>query len=128
MAVTDLTGTTWYFNDNLTSALPGPDYGVEGIEFDCLVDGEVKSFSVITCPYDGPGYFQLYYCEPNVEEYIVAETADYVTFWYTSYYGNSIRTISITGGIEATNSDLIAWLQENATQITDDEPIVDADC
>lgn len=100
MAVTDLTGTKWLFNSeiDLTGSV---DYK---ISFNC----------------DGVNYIllglglldELSYWDSSNEQNIVYQGKK-------AWLSEAFRTIEITGGTDATNSDLIAWLQANATQITD---------
>lgn len=47
------------------------------------------------------------------------EAYDAISGWYDQAY----RTIQITGGTDATNTDLISWLQYNAEQIVD-QPVL----
>lgn len=52
----------------------------------------------------------MYYCVTNASQIRV-----YSDNWTNEAY----RTIEITGGTDATNANLISWLQANATQITE---------
>ena len=101
MPISDLTGTTWVFNNSLNIS----DMFSYYINF--TTNGEQKT--------------DLYL------EYRYNDYDDYVEndeMWYDSnkvynmgtWYNDAYKTITITGGTDATNPDLIAWLESNATQ------------
>lgn len=106
-SITDLTGTKWLILDafedleffNATYALTFTSGNTSFSSF----KGEI----IAGPPEDR---FNLYYNQ--------------ILVYYSEGVGNpeswedqSYRTISITGGTDATNTDLISWLQANATQI-----------
>ena len=103
--VTDLNGTVWYFNSPMVSALDEETIGTyRSINF----TSNSESFTGIECYYEmsmSLDFNLLYQTEgpPNL-------VLNSVT-WPDETY----RTISITGGVDATSSDLINWLYENAT-------------
>lgn len=103
--ITDLTGTTWEFNTFLDNNIDGKDY-TYSIDFLCN-----------NTSYNEIYYFYFAVSRPEVH------IDDYVLFNHTEIYNSGYwlddmyKTITITGGIDATNSDLISWLQSNATQI-----------
>jgi len=98
--LSDLTGTTWYFNEH-------PTISIELYLLDCWINFtsnsenysnlmvEYKSQSVCAVTYDALGMY-----------------------WNGAWSSEAYRTISITGGTDATNADLITWIQANATQVT----------
>lgn len=112
MAVTDLTGTTWLLNSSL--------------------DLSIKTAYGINFVSNGSNY--IYFAigrSPNPREPIAYSLAYYTTYYnsrtvYSAYGGDWVdevyRTIEITGGTDATNSTLIAWLQANAVQQVEPEP------
>ena len=105
--ISDLTGTSWEFNDTIILG----DFSY-GISFYCQgYDSRVYN-SLISSP--GGTVFPSV---PAHLTYVWGADNDETVFmggWYDEYY----RYIVITGGDDVTNPDLIAWLQENATQIT----------
>ena len=112
-SITDLTNTKWLLNDILTlSPLSSGQYFTVNYTTNQMV-----------CEYMGlneyiPGSEAP---EPHADFYLIYYDNGlpvYVDGWDDDAY----RTISITGGIDATNPDLIAWLEANATQIV--EPTV----
>lgn len=132
MALTDLTGTTWTLNDTLTSYAGGSysrkTYNVN-ITTDTALstyDGDVSTFVVFEVGYDGGG-------ERNVA-WLYTSTS---TSWEnraTLATGNDTKSLpdtwsnkfsgafTITGGTDATNSDLIAWIEDNCTSTTPPPP------
>lgn len=93
--VTDLTGTNWIFNQYIESALPS----AKQINF----TSNNTNYSSINCVLDH-GYALTY----NII-YIYQAGA-----WTTTPPQN---VISISSGTDATDADLISWLQANATQV-----------
>lgn len=105
--VSDLTGTTWEFNNE--------------------IDRTEINFNV------------NFVCNNLLYEYIYVVDVDPSLFMYydntlvydTSAWSDDLyKTISITGGTDVTNADLIAWLEDNATLISgggggDIEPPID---
>ena len=101
MATTNLTNTKWVWNDEVDLDMPTDTYGIE------ILAGSAGTFYT----------------------YIVLDTDDDAI-----YYGNNIgstrvvnrgawvasedlKTIEITGGDDVTNTDFIAYLEANATQV-----------
>lgn len=119
--ITDLTGTTWYLNQTLTS-FP-------------WTDNDLDKTAVIRVP--SPIYnqtildFYVLYPEPNsvlIYGYTDPDrsSAGEDDFEYTAYakengiitcQGAEARTITFISGTVMTDTDFISWLQENATQI-----------
>lgn len=104
MSVMDLTGTTWYFNSTLTWA------PFTGIEFITLLDFEAN----------GEYYRQLSIAGASGKEFAVSYRLlnnEFVSAYRNGWTSEEYRTITITGGTGATNADLIAWMEANATQV-----------
>lgn len=99
MSVTDLTGTTWILNNSIMTR----SSGYYNINF----TNNNASYTNINWTYlDDDDFFALYYGSTNVYVYSGGP------IWNSENY----KTIQITGGTDATNSNLISWLQNNATQ------------
>ena len=96
--MTDLTGTTWYFN-SIVNLPPGAAEYLWDINF-TINDG-----SVVNCT-----RFNLY------DDGIDYTGFDWVYDEFSGWIYEDARTIHITGGTDATNATLIAWLQANAVQ------------
>lgn len=98
MAVTDLTNTTWQFCNDMYMA---PSIGTKYINF----TSNNKSFSqLLTDEIESDGI--ITYFEPG----------DAVYAYNSGWINQAYRTIYITGGTSVTDSTLISWLQQNATQ------------
>lgn len=113
MALTDLTGTTWKFNDFV-------DLGIFGaiefnIEFD-LTNDTSYSYSKLSSTFNSRTRIRSlsYYNDEDgsttVYQYLVIDQT--TATWSETIY----QTITITGGDDATNATLIAWLETLATQ------------
>lgn len=114
MVITDLTNTTWVFNDE-------PNIGSN------LFFGKSYQLSFIS---NNITFTYLLYDNITTEEYLTYSDGTRINaYGYNFDNGYSVgwtdeayKTISITGGADATNATLISWLQENATlQVTDIE-------
>ena len=108
--VTDLTGTKWLI-----------DIGDDG---NVLNYSENMSYTLDFTSNDTSYYGIKFYRSgrvPSENWYITYVDDDETQVWnaMTFWDDDSYRTISITGGTDATNEDLIAWLYENATLIVD---------
>lgn len=101
MAITDLTNTTWLFNDNLSLIN----------EFSYSIDFMSDNINY--------NYLSYRFREGDVINYI--NDNDSILVYYDGWANNSYKTIHITGGTDVTNTDLISWLENNATQITVDD-------
>lgn len=93
----DLTGTTWVFN-NTISDLPSSQFTLS------FEDGNDHSWFYITT--DGGGSISY---KDGKDDIVVYDTK---TDWHSSNY----QTITITGGTDASNPALVAWLLTNATK------------
>ena len=129
MAAIDLTGTKWVFNDDIT---PITNNSVFQINFSsnsynlvALVTGQqVDEYDE---PIEGVAFITYYKVYPS--SVISDSILSYTTFAghsYASWVDNSYKTITITGGVDATNATLISWLEANATlQTTTNQKQVD---
>lgn len=103
MSVSDLTGTTWLINDTTTDPANTIDAYIN------FVSNSVNFVKIRI--YDGS--------EPGTEQCITCTTQDQepIIFYEHGWTDEAYRTIAITGGEDATNSSLITWLENNATQV-----------
>lgn len=115
MAVTDLAGTTWVFNNAL------PSHFEKKGEY--YTEGDIRGVT----PTSDYGYFiDFIWKDENGEyncNYIYNYNYDAGTTIGVATYPNGPAhyfngSMTITGGTDATNTDLIAWLEANATQQT----------
>lgn len=99
-SITDLTNTTWVFNDEI----------IEAPLSKCSIDfiSNNENFDAIRSdiPYSRIGRGLIY--GDNTEAYAQNEVTN---GWYIPSY----KTITITGGADVQNSTLISFFQENAT-------------
>ena len=98
-ALTDLTGTTWQIAEEVAS-LPNPtlaaslNFTSNSANWDTLIlDGEDGDIAYMSADEPTPAYRA------------------------GSWTNNNYRTVAITGGSDATNADLIAWFEANATRV-----------
>lgn len=113
--ITDLTGTAWYFNSS-----PSLPY-LDEIGYEIAFSLEEEWTDPET--YDPFQYFNLLVMDGHTATLSYLDSYNYQ--WLPAYYeiddawlDDFLRTIHIIGGTDATNTDLINWLQDNATQIT----------
>lgn len=90
--ITDLTGTTWYFNSQLGRV----DFGYE---LDFSSNGTSYDYLEYS---DGINGFELWYNNTDV-------------YGQDGWVNSDYRTIEILGGWGATDPYLISWLEQNAT-------------
>lgn len=101
--VTDLSGTTWVFNEVLNLS----DYGSD-------------SNYTLTLTIDSTDAIDLFVTSQNLSTSIKVGrrymfTAIYDQAQTPAWTREAYRTITITGGTDVTNTDLIDWLYANAT-------------
>ena len=128
MAVTDLTGTKWVFNDDITpitNSVFQINFSSNSYELVALATGQqVDEYDE---PIEGVAFITYYKVYPSSA--ISDSIFSYTTFAdqpYASWTDNSYKTITITGGVDATNATLISWLEANATlQTTTNQKQVD---
>lgn len=98
--VTDLTGSTWLLNTTIDR-------------------DDVSLFKNINFTSNGNNYTTIQIiCFYDSDDGWYGPSIDYNTtnvYYAGSWSSNDYKTINITGGTDATNSDLISWLQTNAT-------------
>ena len=99
MSVSDLTNTKWVFNNMISLSLGVYNYAIN------FVSNNTNFSRLAWDPQSGLNY-------NNTEAF-----SDLSGGWTNTAY----RIIQITDGTDATNSTLISWLEENATQA----PVVD---
>lgn len=105
-AITDLTGTKWILNASLT------------IEYEGFTNNSViinfKSNQTINYQ-----QIEFDYADYRVYYYKKSGMASTRTLIYNdgSWTSQNYRTLEIQGGTDATNSTLIRWIRENATQV-----------
>ena len=112
MPVTDLTGTTWVFNNTFPPHFPKKS--------EYYTEGDIRGLT----PTSDYGYFiDFIWKDENGEyncNYIYNYNYDAGTTIGVAAYPNGPThyfngSMTITGGTDATNADLITWLQANAT-------------
>ena len=124
MPITDLTNTKWLLNETLEPMS----------EYDESIFGWTASYNINFTANDTEfKRFEGEQCENILEGNIVDELRYYYTnphpyvhevyYWFndSSWLDEVWRTITITGGDDATNPDLIAWLEANA-KLVEEEP------
>ncbi len=100
MPITDLTGTTWVFNDSLN-----------------ISDDITWNVNYTTNSEDYTDLRISLQSSPMGNEPCMGTAAFPVSFYNMgAWQGEAYKTITITGGTDATNSALISWLEANATQ------------
>lgn len=134
MALTDLTGTTWTLNESLTS-YAGGSYSKKAYSVNITTEtplsiysGPTDAFVKIAIGYDRgaeKNEIRLYASLPESYDNFVQfargnDTKSLPDTWYSRYEG----TFTITGGTDATNSALIAWVEDNCTSATPPVPDV----
>lgn len=102
MAVTDLTGYTWEANDSLNLENP------QGFYYNISFNSNNSNFDSISFILSPMGK-ELSYDNTNV--YVGTTGFQPIDSWQSDAY----KTIIISGGTDATNAQLIAWLEANGT-------------
>jgi hypothetical protein len=129
MAITNLTNTSWYLNDTLEpmgeyieSGWFGPGYSTH---YTINFTANDVAFCELGCEFfespvsgasDRIGELQYKYVNPEGLDPCELPYDYLSSQWYA--YAEPYRTITITGGDDATNPDLIAWLEANATRLS----------
>lgn len=103
MAVTDLTGTKWEFNNLIKASL--------FTNFNINFKSNNVSYNVLRLFTDDDGEYIQY---NNTIVFDLLSTPP----WNSSEY----RTITINSGIDTTNATLINWIIANASQIVEPDP------
>lgn len=121
MSITNLTNTKWYFNETIDSSLCSdmvhiPD-GYEGSYYINFISNNIEHYEILAQIGSGmPDMLQYNYDDNGTC------TADAYSFASNEWMNTSLRTITITGGDDVTNTDLITWLEANAAQLSIDDP------
>lgn len=114
MAITDLTNTSWKFNDSLyvSDNVRGQTFTIS------FSSANAYNSAIVTYLRIGFGSWAS-----SLQRYIY-----YYPSTTTNFHNNAVlkgewqnegyKIITFTGGTDATNADLISWLQSNATQVT----------
>ena len=128
--ISDLTNTVWLFNDSTpVNPMGYNSYSITFSFINAITKGTVTATSI---GFSGSGnvFFGYSYQSGNDDYDFGYFTDSYVPFGDVNNWGYSnglsvtkaslSRVIKITGGTDATDSDLIDWIQENAVQIPAD--------
>jgi hypothetical protein len=121
MAITNLTNTSWYFNETLDhcgiSNMDSWELGSYEAEF--MINYYATNNYPYTSLYYRLGYEDCVFYDPNYDP-----TNDFVPY-EGGWTDEDCRTIFITGGEDVTNPDLISWITQNATQV--ENPVIITD-
>lgn len=124
-SLSDLTGTTWLFKDTISTIMPG------GTDFDAFNDSD-ETYDLNFQTDSSHTYTKLVMADKDYNDYFGNHSISYAqnnvsnytgAFTFTNYstgagtWETGTQTITITGGADATNASLIAWLSQNATQV-----------
>ena len=111
MAITDLTGTIWTFND--------------AIDFSSI-QSSVRYYINFTTHFGSTlieDATSIYLSQNSVSYYVDSFLSDVQVYSGSSWYEGT-DNIVIEGGTDATNANLIAWLQTNAMQYIEPHDII----
>ena len=120
-AVTNLSGTTWVFKDNISIATLERDYNIDFSAYNSTFDTPISNTMIVKDTlynYD----FIRFHGESNDFAFIPENDLSFPQGWVMGNLGTmqtqstSAPTISIIGGQDAADTGLIEWLQENATK------------
>lgn len=117
MAVSDLTGTTWIINSSV-SWWSSISYSSRHFIINFTSNEQSNTrFAFENVNADDEYFVIYYYPSTNYWSSSVFNSGNYPPTTLSFVNQNSAYcTITITGGTDATNSDLIAWLEANAVQ------------
>lgn len=107
MAVSDLTNTTWVFDD-AADVKTAADYVI--VSYNINFTSNNSNYTLLKFDND-PIEPEMFY---NTLGVYSANNSEGIYWWDAGEY----KVIEITGGTDVTNATLIAWLEANATQIT----------
>ena len=114
MAITDLTNTTWEFNDTL-SFTPAENIGVNfSINFTNDAGHSYTYIRLGLDSFDGDNFFHSVKYETKIA---------YGSGAFGGWPDLFDKIITITGGTDATNPQLISWLEANGTLQGGSEPV-----
>lgn len=122
MPITDLTNTSWYFNETLDHfGISNQDsFELGSYEAEFMINYYAGNHYPYTSLYFSLGYSDCVFYDPNYDP-----TFDFVPYEGGMWTDEDCRTIFITGGEDVTNPDLISWLTQNATQVENPTIITD---
>ena len=124
-SITDLTNTTWYFKDSLEHCWLVWYTDLQCVTAACYNADFAVNFVVNDNQYDNL-YFDLKgEGDPMADDtvyYTNLDSGDYIEAYYYGWEDESYRTITITGGEDVTNPDLITWITTNAVQTDISKP------
>lgn len=128
MSVSDLTGTKWLLNSDLE------DVAFLSYAYDSTVWDSEESRDTFEIGITGVNAGHLNFTSNNENfvgllniDYSPLEGGNCIEVYHSGseeWTDQPYRTIEITGGTDATNPDLIAWLSQNATQIIPVNPSI----
>ena len=109
MAITNLTGTKWKINDGFTAPA---GYGIFNVEIDVIISDTTYQSSVLYIGYTGDMM-----SNPTEQENSNLIEYEVPAFGSMPEVVGAGNLITFNGGADATNTNLITWIQANATQI-----------
>ena len=111
----NLKGTTWFLNKSLGETMPGGNY------FD--VSNDISEYYSVNFTSNGSNFNEISFHDDDAKDLapgncnMVYGNTGVWKYLNSSWEDQAYRTITITGGADATNAKLVAWLQENAVQV-----------
>lgn len=112
--ITDLTGTKWEFNEDLSGTELEEFYEDVGSNFDLDFISNNSNYDNVAIEFVMPLSYNIYYRNVVTSD---TQVYDYVNGWLNQSY----RIIEITGGPDVTEPALISAIQGIATQIIEPE-------
>lgn len=109
MAITNLTGTKWKLNDGFTATA---GYGIFNVEIDVIISDTTYQSSVLYIGYTGDMM-----SNPTEQENSCLIEHEVPAFGLMPEIIGAGNLITFNSGADATNTNLITWIQANATQI-----------
>lgn len=109
MAITNLTGTKWKLNDGFTAPA---GYGIFNVEIDVIISDTTYQSSVLYIGYTGDMM-----SNPTEQENSNLIEYEEPAFGLMPEVVGAGNLITFNSGADATNTNLITWIQANATQI-----------
>jgi len=113
-SISDLTGTTWVINDTFSIMPSGYPMNGETGNTDRLYINFISNSNTYSSIEWGDGDVAPSEYNGVVRYYIQSSPT---VAWGGSWKNRVYRTIEIIGGTDATNANLISWLQANAVQL-----------
>ncbi len=124
-SITDLTNTTWYFKDSLEHCWIIWETDLQCVSAACYNADFAVNLVVNDNQYDHLSFTLKGEGSPMADDSVYYDNHDSGDFIEAYYYGwedESYRTITITGGEDVTNPDLITWITTNAVQTDISKP------